>query len=516
MKTILSVLFLLFYSIAFSQYIVNFEGSGETRTTYNPGTVSLTGLNWDFNEVLIGTSENDFKTGVRSARFRGRNGSNMTMSQDKPNGLGNISFQYRIFGSDGNQQPWIVEYSTNQGSDWTQIGIPFTADEEVQIFSEEVNVSGNVRIRFRLNSTPGISGDRRMNVDDIVITDFGNFPKVLIQEIYGGGGNTNAKWNRDVVQLRNAEDTAVDLSGWTIQYAPSTSAFSANNIATLPIGTMIQPGQLLNVMLAQGENGDPVPEPNVDAGAVNLAVVSGKLALMSSGIKIYGTTCPDITVVDFVGYGSGSNCGPHSTSNVSNNIASYVRQQNNDNVPGVFNFKDMALPITMGEFTVIQKDKAHWIAWTTLDETNNEYLLVEHSEDGRNYSEIHRTQGAGTTYETQYYSYLYEFPTPGINYYRIKQVDYDGRYSYSEVRSLRYDFEGGIFIYPSYTQGTLNIKTDMEKYTLQVFNLAGQELKNWSGLSQYQTIYFYELKAGLYIVRVTNGSFVHTQRIVKL
>ncbi|HMQ05988.1 MAG TPA: lamin tail domain-containing protein [Saprospiraceae bacterium] len=516
MKTILTVLFLLFYSIAFSQYFVNFEGSGETRNTYDPGTVSLTGLNWDFIEALISTSENDFKNGDRSARIRGRNGSGITMSQDKPNGLGNISFQYRRFGTDGNQQPWVIEYSTNQGSDWTQIGSPITATEEVQTFSEVVNISGNIRIRIRINSTPGISGDRRMNVDDIVITDFGNFPKVLFQEIYGGGGNTNAKWNRDVVQLRNAEDTAVDLSGWTIQYAPSTSAFSANNIATLPNGTMIQPGQLLNVMLAQGDNGDPVPDPKVDAGAVNLAVLSGKIALMSSGIKIYGNTCPDITVVDFVGYGSGSNCGPHSTSNVSGNVASYERQHNNNTVPGVYNVKEIALPITMGEFTVKPKDKSHWIEWNTLNETNNDYMLVEHSDDGRNYTEIHRTQGAGTTYEKQYYSFLYEHPVPGINYYRIKQVDYDGRYSYSEVRSMRHDFEEGIVIYPSYTQGMLNIKTDMEKYSLQVFNTAGKEMKIWSGLSQNQTIDFNELRAGIYIVRVTKGSFVHTQRIIKL
>jgi hypothetical protein len=174
------------------------------------------------------------------------------------------------------------------------------------------------------------------------------------------------------------------------------------------------------------------------------------------------------------------------------------------------------LPITLGYFTVSERDKGHLVEWTTLDELHNDYMSVEHSADGRHFDEIYRAQGAGTTHIEQYYSYLYEKPTPGVNYYRIKQVDYDGQYSYSEIRSVRHDAAGRFHISPSNTEGMLQVTTEMESYTLQVFNTAGQELRKWTGLSQDQTIYLDELKAGMYIIRATNGSEVHTERIVKL
>jgi hypothetical protein len=176
----------------------------------------------------------------------------------------------------------------------------------------------------------------------------------------------------------------------------------------------------------------------------------------------------------------------------------------------------ISLPITMGQFTVTPRDKAHFVEWTTLDELNNDFMSIEHSADGRNFYEIHRTKGAGNSYEEQYYSYLFEYPTPGINYYRIKQVDYDGQFSYSEIRSIRHDDAGRFHISPSNTEGMITVSTDMESYSLQVFNTAGQELRKLTGLSQDQTIYLDELKAGMYIIRATNGSEVHTERIVKL
>lgn len=167
------LLFVSFSSISQAQYIVDFEGTGEESAAYPAETVSLSGLNWTVGpEVQIGTASNDFKNGSRSARLRGRDGSVLTMIQDKSNGIGTISFVYRSYGSDTDQQPWAVEYSTDQGISWIQAGSVFTATANVQTFQETINVSGNIRLRIRLTSTPGISGDRRVNVDDITITDY--------------------------------------------------------------------------------------------------------------------------------------------------------------------------------------------------------------------------------------------------------------------------------------------------------------------------------------------------------
>ncbi|MFY7885942.1 MAG: hypothetical protein ACOVOV_13975, partial [Dolichospermum sp.] len=94
------------------------------------------------------------------------------MTSNKSNGIGSISFNYRRYGTDS-QVTWKVEYSLNNGSSWTQIGSNFTApdNDNIQVFNEIVNARGDVRLRIRYASgTTGV--DKRLNIDDIVITDF--------------------------------------------------------------------------------------------------------------------------------------------------------------------------------------------------------------------------------------------------------------------------------------------------------------------------------------------------------
>ncbi len=170
-KTLVLLLFaLLAIGAAYGQYLVNFEGATETKTGYASGTVNLSGLDWNMTESLIGALATDFYNGTKSARFSGKANSSITMLADKANGIGTLSFQYRRYGSDA-QVAWKAEYSINQGSTWTQIGSAFTATDSVQTFSSEINVTGNIRIRILLVDNIG-TANKRMNVDDITITDY--------------------------------------------------------------------------------------------------------------------------------------------------------------------------------------------------------------------------------------------------------------------------------------------------------------------------------------------------------
>lgn len=159
-------------AMAFGQYVVNFEGTGETKTAYASGNVTLSGISWNMTEALIGTSTSDFKNGLRSARLNGLAASSMAMLADKANGLGTVSFQYRRYGTD-TQVDWKVEYSPDGGFSWTQIGAAFTAPatDVVQTFSETVNASGNVRIRIKRATETGTT-NYRLNIDDITLTDW--------------------------------------------------------------------------------------------------------------------------------------------------------------------------------------------------------------------------------------------------------------------------------------------------------------------------------------------------------
>jgi hypothetical protein len=170
-KYILTLILGLFTFTGFSQYLANFEA--ETKLAYTSGTVTLSGIDWDMTESLIGNiTGSDYFVGSKSARFRGRNGSSMTMVQNKNNGIGNISFTYKIYSTDGSQQPYSVQYSIDNGLNWTQIGSNITATSTVQTFNQSINISGNVRVRIIIASSPGTTGNRRFNIDDILLTDY--------------------------------------------------------------------------------------------------------------------------------------------------------------------------------------------------------------------------------------------------------------------------------------------------------------------------------------------------------
>lgn len=202
------ILLLLALTFAFSlqgQYLVNFEGEGEIKPAYASGTVNLSGLDWDMTEALIGNLEADFKFGERSARLRGYAASSMTMLESKPNGLGEISFYYRRYGTDA-QVDWKVEYSVNQGTSWIQVGDNFTApaSDVVQQFVAAVNVDGNVSIRIKRATEDG-TANRRLNIDDILLTDFGDTPTVAIPVIMPG---TGTYFNPITVEITTATEGA--------------------------------------------------------------------------------------------------------------------------------------------------------------------------------------------------------------------------------------------------------------------------------------------------------------------
>jgi hypothetical protein len=150
-------------------YTVDFEGATETKTAYASGDVTLSGISWNMTEALIGNTSTDWKTGTKSARLRGYTASAMAMQADKAGGADTIAFSYRRYGTDP-QIAWAVEVSSNGGSSWSQVGADFTATDTVQSFNESVNLGGNVRFRIIAKETN--TSNKRMNIDDITITDF--------------------------------------------------------------------------------------------------------------------------------------------------------------------------------------------------------------------------------------------------------------------------------------------------------------------------------------------------------
>jgi hypothetical protein len=130
---------------------------------------------------------------------------------------------------------------------------------------------------------------------------------VVISQVYGGNGSTYAS---DFVELYNNGTTAVNISGWSIQYASSsgTGTFASNGVTAL--GSTLQPGQWYLVKLASGTTGTALPAADA-TGTVNMSASAGKVALANTnaGLTCNGgsTACTTeqlAQIVDLVGYGS--------------------------------------------------------------------------------------------------------------------------------------------------------------------------------------------------------------------
>ncbi len=92
------------------------------------------------------------------------------------------------------------------------------------------------------------------------------------------------------------------------------------------------------------------------------------------------------------------------------------------------------LPIELVSFTATATNNGFVFNWVTASEVENDYFTLEFSENGEDFYEIDYVHGAGTTSETSEYEYVWDAkPTADILYFRLKQTDYNGEFTYSDI-----------------------------------------------------------------------------------
>jgi autotransporter-associated beta strand protein len=127
---------------------------------------------------------------------------------------------------------------------------------------------------------------------------------VVISQVYGGGGLAGASHRNDFVELYNPTSVSVSLSTFSIQYASKTGTSWSKQDLT---GSIEPHSYYLIQLFSGGANGDVLPTPD-NTGTIDMANDEGKIALISNQTTITaGNSCPT-SVIDFVGYGSTTNC----------------------------------------------------------------------------------------------------------------------------------------------------------------------------------------------------------------
>ncbi|MEQ8362817.1 MAG: hypothetical protein RH948_08100 [Cyclobacteriaceae bacterium] len=161
------------------------------------------------------------------------------------------------------------------------------------------------------------------------------------------------------------------------------------------------------------------------------------------------------------------------------------------------------LPIELLEFVAKPLGNKVELSWTTLSELNNDYFTLEHSTSGTEFMEIGTVNGAGTTHERREYHYIDQQPYPGVSYYRLKQTDFDGTVSFSEIARIDLSTPSQIIVYPNPIARSATAALNY-KGSFAVFNSMGQMVLKIQDGDELDTR---GLPSGVYSIKSSNGSF---------
>lgn len=133
-------------------------------------------------------------------------------------------------------------------------------------------------------------------------------------------------------------------------------------------------------------------------------------------------------------------------------------------------------------------------------------FILERSRDGIQYVGIQNINGQGSTSKETHYLILDETPFTGMNYYRLKQVDYDAHFTYSNVAAIENTIAIlQLQVYPNPVSTKLNINNSNEEIDIQILNFQGELVKNLKLAQGLNSINLDSYPKGLYFVKSQNG-----------
>jgi hypothetical protein len=185
--------------------------------------------------------------------------------------------------------------------------------------------------------------------------------------------------------------------------------------------------------------------------------------------------------------------------------------------------RNAALPVTWMSFTATRKKSSIELDWSTASENSSDYFEVERSSDSRNFTTIGKITAAGTSYEQSKYSFEDNQPLTSNSYYRLKQVDKDGKSKYSTILIVKGQEEKltiALSPQPMHERMNVSITGSTVKGNFILYNLSGSQLKSYpvnatNGNTSIQVdrnnltsgIYFYKLISD-------NGALITSGKII--
>lgn len=176
----------------------------------------------------------------------------------------------------------------------------------------------------------------------------------------------------------------------------------------------------------------------------------------------------------------------------------------------------VVLGVELTSFTGENSEGSNILRWTTESEVSNKNFTVERSINGTQFNEIGQVDGAGNSNEEINYTLRDEDPYAGVNYYRLKQTDFDGGYEYSKIIALDNIVRSEISVFPSPADEMITIslteKPEMAAYVI-VRDAVGHVMITTKMNKRVENFDISELPTGIYFVSITIGGETNMHKI---
>ncbi|UYZ59617.1 T9SS type A sorting domain-containing protein [Hymenobacter latericus] len=174
------------------------------------------------------------------------------------------------------------------------------------------------------------------------------------------------------------------------------------------------------------------------------------------------------------------------------------------------------LPVELVSFDAKLRNGKVYLNWATAQEKNNRGFEVERSQNGSEFASIGFRAGHGTSAQRHEYSLVDEQPLGGVSYYRLKQLDNDGKVNYSPVLTVKNGRVADVAVYPNPVDDVLNVRLSQggADADVVVSDLLGRIVLRGK-LSANGTFNTSSLQPGNYVVTITSGAEKVTRKVTK-
>jgi hypothetical protein len=162
------------------------------------------------------------------------------------------------------------------------------------------------------------------------------------------------------------------------------------------------------------------------------------------------------------------------------------------------------LPVSLIDFGYEILNTTVHLQWQTTSEINSSYFLIERSVDGVNFSGIGKVNAAGNSTALKQYSFIDNTPL-NTNYYHLKEVDLDGKYTYSKILQVNIPQTQALILLGNPVQNNLQIQINNSTLStnyLSIFDFSGRRLKTFNAQNGVQNIDVSFLSSGTYMLQL--------------